>query len=122
MLDYSRCSADPFLHPSILLSHPDSRHDAITMAPWIVILALGFAMLLDVLQKRALLSGAVSVLLLGAVIFHGTRFFRTYFVNYPVEAAPYFQYGMQQVIDAVRKFDDGKEPLTGCGKTRQTPD
>jgi hypothetical protein len=66
----------PPLTPWLLLTHADSRHDVLAMAPWILLSALGFVVLLDLTSRApALRVGAVSLLLAG-VIFHSERFVR----------------------------------------------
>jgi hypothetical protein len=87
--------------PSLLLAHPDSRHDALAMAPWILLSALGFVVLFDLTAGRsALRAGAVSLLVAG-LIFHSARFLRTYFEDFPAVAAPYFQYGIKESLQTI---------------------
>jgi hypothetical protein len=87
--------------PSLLLEHPDSRHDVLAMAPWILLSALGFVVLLDLTSATpALKAGAVSLLAAG-IIFHSARFVRSYFLDYPTIAAPYFQYGIEEFIQTI---------------------
>jgi len=99
------------LSASILLSHPDSRHAALAMVPWTLLSALGFVVLLDLIPKARLVRGAVAVLLLAALLFSGAKFVKSYFRDYPSIAAPYFSYGMDEVVRAIRKFDDGRSPV-----------
>jgi hypothetical protein len=86
---------------SMLLDHADSRHSALTMAPWILMSALGFVVLLELTSgKRAIRVGAV-ILLLAGVTFHSARFLRTYFGDFPTFAAPYFQYGIKEFLQTI---------------------
>jgi len=111
LFDYSSVVGDPNLEPAVLLSHPDSRHDALAMAPWTVVSALGFVTLLELLGRKVLLVSAAAALLLAGVIFHGARFCRTYFGEYVTMAAPYFQYGAEEAARQIKELDDGKEIL-----------
>jgi hypothetical protein len=86
---------------SMLLAHADSRHAALAMAPWILLSALGFAVLLDLTARRCTVRGVAIVLLLLGVMFHGARYLRYYFEDFPSVAAPYFQYGIKEVLQAI---------------------
>ena len=88
---------------SMLLDHADSRHSALTMAPWILLSALGFVVLLDLTSARPALRLTAVVLLLTGTTFHSARFVRTYFEEFPTFAAPYFQYGIKEVLQTVDK-------------------
>ena len=105
LMDHSLRNAP--LTPQLLLSHPDSRHAVLQMAPWTLLSALGFVMLLELpwasFPIRAMLAG---LLLLGITL-HAGLFVRSYFTDYPVIAAPYFQYGME---DAVRAAESSSAP------------
>ncbi len=111
LCDYSRVAVNPDLSPAVLMSHPDSRHDALAMAPWTLVSALGFVALLELLRKRVLLMSAAAALLLAGVIFHSARFCKTYFGDYVMMSAPYFQYGAGEVARQIKRLDDGKEVL-----------
>jgi len=102
---------NPPLTPSLLLAHPSARRDLLAMTPWILLSALGFVALLDWTRRNTLLCWGAAGLILAGVIFHGARFVRFYFRDYPAIAAPYFQYGMEQVVDEVRRLDNGDGPL-----------
>jgi hypothetical protein len=86
---------------SMLLDHADSRHSALMLAPWILLSALGFVVLLDLTCQRCALRVAATVLLLISLLFHSTRFLRSYFEDFPMIAAPYFQYGIKEVLQAI---------------------
>ncbi len=109
LLDYSSVPDQP-ITASLLLAHPDSRHAALAMVPWILLSALGFAVLLELPSKNRVVRAAVVSVLVGAVIFSGGRFVKSYFGDYPTIAAPFFSYGMDKVVDAVQKFNDGEGP------------
>jgi len=94
--------------PQLLLWHPDSRHDVLAMAPWILLSALGFVFLLEAIPRAAAWKALLGVLLLGGTIFHGVSFLRSYTGSYPILAAPYFQYGIEQALQATEKLDDQK--------------
>ncbi len=99
------------LTPSLLLSHPDSRHAVLAIAPWILFSALGFIVLLDWTSRMAALRMAAIGLILAGVIFHGAQFVRYYFRDFPALAAPYFQYGIGQTLSLVDQLDDGHQPI-----------
>jgi hypothetical protein len=99
------------LTPSLLLSHPDSRHAVLAMAPWILFSALGFMVLLEWTSRMAVLRAAATALILAGAIFHGVQFVRYYFRDFPALAAPYFQYGIEPALRAVDKLDDGHQPI-----------
>jgi hypothetical protein len=109
MFDHS-VPATP-LTPSLLLSHPDSRHAALAMAPWILFSALGLVVLLEWTSQTAVLQTVAAGLILAAIVFHGARFIRYYFRDFPAVAAPYFQYGVEQALGAVQQLDDGIEQI-----------
>ncbi len=96
------------LSPSLLMSHPDSRHALFEMVPWTLLSALGFVTLLEFEAVRFPLRAAAAGLLLCGIVFHGAKFARCYFGEYPTLAAPYFQYGLERVVGAI-------EPLTASG-------
>ena len=96
---------------SMLLDHADSRHSALTMAPWILMSALGFVVLLELTSsKRAIQVGAV-ILLLAGVMFHSARYVRSYFRDFPTFAAPYFQYGIKEVLQTIDKSYSHELPI-----------
>ena len=85
--------------PWLIFSHPDSRHAVLAMVPWILLSALGFVTLLELTSSRRALSIALCAALAAGTLFHAARFIRSYFIDYPVLAAPYFQYGWKQVME-----------------------
>ena len=91
------------LTPALLMAHPESRRDTLAMTPWTVLSAVGFVVLLELAMSSAGVVVLVVVLVGAFTIYHGARFVRAYFHDYPVVAAPYFQYGMEQVIAETRK-------------------
>ncbi|HEV2171322.1 MAG TPA: hypothetical protein VGR40_10260 [Candidatus Binatus sp.] len=96
--------------PRLLFEHPESRRDALAMAPWTILSAAGFVVLIELPATAALT--AVAVLAIAATtLWSGGRFVRAYFENYPAEAAPYFQYGMEQVVAAAHKAGAGGAPV-----------
>ena len=99
------------LTPALLLAHPDSRHDLLAMGPWILLSALGLVVMLDLTRRTPALGTAAAGLLLAGVLYHGAGFVRAYFVAYPVIAAPYFQYGMEEVVQDLDRFDHGGIPV-----------
>ena len=107
---------DQPISASLLLAHPDSRHAALAMVPWILLSALGFVVLLELTSQHRLVSAAVVSLLLGAVIFSGGRFVKSYFQDYPAIAAPFFNYGIDKAVDAVQKFNSGEGPAAITGR------
>ncbi len=99
------------LTPGLLYSHPDSRRDALAMTPWILLSAVGFVVLLELTASAAVLTTVVAVVFAAGTIFHGARFLRSYFHDYPNQAAPYFQYGLEQAIAQTQKFGAGRRPV-----------
>jgi len=95
---------------SVLSAHPDSRHAALAMVPWILLSGLGFATLIDLASRTRILRAAAVGLLVGGVIFSGVRFVDSYFRDYPIVAAPFFSCGMDKVVDAVQQFNNGQGP------------
>ena len=85
--------------PWLVFSHPDSRHAVLAMVPWILLSALGFVTLLELTSSRRALSVALCTVLAAGTLFHAARFIRSYFIDYPVLAAPYFQYGWEQLME-----------------------
>jgi hypothetical protein len=47
------------------------------------------------------LRAAAVCLLLAGIIFHSARFVRYYFEDFPAVAAPYFQYGIKEFVQAI---------------------
>jgi len=94
------------LTPGLLLSHPDSRHAVLQMAPWTLLSALGFVMLLELPWASHTVRNIGAGVLLVGIIFHGVQFARSYFRDYPVIAAPYFQFGMEEIVRAVQADSD----------------
>ncbi len=99
------------LTPGLLLAHPCARRDVLAIAPWIVLSALGLVVLMEMLEGAPLVRSAAVALLVGAIAFSAARFVESYFRDYPTIAAPYFDYGMDEVVRAIAKFDDGNEPI-----------
>jgi hypothetical protein len=67
--------------------------------------------LLDLTASPGILTAVVVTVIGGGAIFHGAQFVRAYFRDYPVVAAPYFQYGMQQAIAETRKITGEHRPV-----------
>jgi 4-amino-4-deoxy-L-arabinose transferase-like glycosyltransferase len=97
--------------PSLLLAHADSRHDALAMAPWILLSALGFVVLLDLTANRPVLRAAAAAVILAGLVFHSARFLRFYFEDFPTIAAPYFQYGIKEVLQTIDQRYDKNLPV-----------
>ena len=97
--------------PSLLLDHPDSRHEVLAMTPWILLSALGFMVLLDLTARAPALRTAAVCLLIVGIIFHGTRFIRYYFEDFPAVAAPYFQYGIKEFVQTIDQPYSGALPV-----------
>ena len=73
------------------------------MAPWILLSALGFVVLLDLTSSKPALRAAAVFLLLAGVMFHSARYVRFYFEDFPTFAAPYFQYGIKEFVQTIDK-------------------
>ena len=97
--------------PALLLAHPESRRDTLAMTPWTVLSAVGFVVLLEWVASSTALAAVMVAVLAGSTIYHGARFVRSYFYDYPVVAAPYFQYGMEQAIAETRKVAGDHVPV-----------
>jgi hypothetical protein len=109
LMDHSLHNAP--LTPELLWSHPDSRHAVLQMAPWTLLTALGFVMLLELPWASLLIRALLAGLLLLGIVFHSALFVRSYFKDYPVIAAPYFQYGMEDVVRAVESNSAPERPV-----------
>ncbi|HXW84834.1 MAG TPA: hypothetical protein VEJ86_10545 [Candidatus Binataceae bacterium] len=109
MFDYSVPAAP--LTPALLLSHPDSRHGVLAMVPWTLLSAVGFVVLLELCSQTPVLQAVAVGVIAAATIFSGGRFVTFYFRDYSAIAAPYFQYGVEQALAAVRRLDDGVQPI-----------
>jgi len=96
---FDRSTATLPMTPWVVFSHPDSRHAVLAMVPWILLSALGFVTLLELTSSRRALSIALCVAVAAGTFFHAARFIRSYFIDYPALAAPYFQYGLEQVME-----------------------
>jgi hypothetical protein len=107
LLPFSALSA--VLTPRLLLDHPMSRRNLFACAPWILLAALGFVMLLETTATAPVLRNAAVVVLSVGVAFHATKFVRNYFYEYPAFAAPYFQYGIEQALAAARTLKGPNE-------------
>jgi 4-amino-4-deoxy-L-arabinose transferase-like glycosyltransferase len=99
------------LTPGLLFSHPESRRDILAMTAWTVLSAVGCVTLIELVSSSSALTTIVAVLIATGAIFHGARFVRAYFRDYPIEAAPYFQYGMEQAIAQTRKLGGDNAPV-----------
>ncbi len=95
--------------PWLVFSHPDSRHAVLAMVPWILLSALGFVTLLELTSSRRVLRITLCVALAAGTFFHAARFIRSYFIDYPALAAPYFQYGWEQVMEHLGSPGDRHE-------------
>jgi len=108
---FDRSAATLPVTPWLVFSHPDSRHAVLAMVPWILLSALGFVTLLELTSSRRALSIALCAALAAGTLFHAARFIRSYFIDYPVLAAPYFQYGWEQVMEHLGPPGDPLQPV-----------
>ena len=108
------------LTPWLLFAHPEARHDVLAIAPWILLAGLGFVTLIEWSSSRTTLKLSAVVLILIGTIFHGARFVRSYFRDYPIIAAPYFYYGLDQVIGSISKFRAREDPVIIDHRINQT--
>ena len=97
--------------PSMLLDHTDSRHGAMAMAPWILLSALGFVVLLDLTSGSSILRWVAIALLGAGIFFHSARFLHNYFEDFPTFAAPYFQYGIKEFLQTIDKKYNADIPV-----------
>ena len=104
---------------SMLLEHTDSRHNALAMAPWILASALGFVVLLELTSSKPAVRIGTVVLLLAGVMFHSAKYLRTYFEDFPTFAAPYFQYGIKEVLQTIDKTYSADFPVVISDKINQ---
>jgi len=110
---------DPPLTRRLLLSHPCSRRDLLAIVPWTLLSALGFVALLDLIYVPATFRAALASLIVAGAIFHGAAYLRSYFRDYPTLAAPYFKYGMEQVVRAVGPLGSGRAAVAISPKVTQ---
>ena len=73
------------------------------MAPWILLSALGFVVLLELTSSTPAMRAGAVILLLAGITFHSARFVRIYFEDFPAFAAPYFQYGIKEFLQTIDK-------------------
>jgi hypothetical protein len=99
LMDHTLTNAP--LTPQLLMAHPDSRHAVLQMAPWTLLSALGFVTLLELEWSSLAVRSIVAGLVLAGIVSHGAQFARSYFHDYPLIAAPYFQYGLEDAVRAV---------------------
>ena len=97
--------------PGLLMAHPESRRDTLAMTPWTILSAVGFVVLLELVASSTVLTAVVVAVLAAGTMYSGARFIRAYFHDYPIVAAPYFQYGMEQVIAETRKDAEDHRPV-----------
>ncbi len=106
--------------PWMFFRHPQARHDVLAIAPWILLSVLGLVVMLEWLSTRTVLKEIAVGLLVAGAVFHGGRFAWSYFRDYPTISAPYFYYGMDQVMAAIEKLADDKSPVVISPSISQT--
>jgi len=99
------------LTPWLLFAHPEARHDMLAIAPWILLSALGFVTLNEWSSSWTTMRMVAVVLIATGIVFHGVRFVRSYFYDYPILAAPYFYYGLDRVIGSIPKYRAREDPV-----------
>ncbi len=97
------------LPAALLLTSPNSLHGILAFAPWILLSALGFVVLLELDLRYPVFKLAAAAVIVAAIIGHGSQFVRAYFRDYPAQARIDFRYGMDQVVREIEKYDDDRQ-------------
>jgi len=97
------------LPAAMLLPSPHSLHDFVACAPWVLLSALGFVVLLEFDFRYRLLKLAAAAVIVTATIVSGAQFVRFYFRDYPVLARLEFRYGLDQVVRQIEKYGDDRQ-------------
>jgi len=94
---------------SLTLPSPQVLRNVLAIAPWTLLSALGMVFLLNLevvpVVTRRIAVGALLIVTLG----QGASFLRFYFGPYPTVAARVYQYGMEQVVQAIETFSRGDD-------------
>jgi hypothetical protein len=107
------------LTPAILFSHPEARHDLFAIVPWILLSAVGFVALTEYSSNRHALRMVMVGLTVLGIVFHGVRFVSSYFHEYPISAAPYFYWGLDDAIGTAVRFDPRDTPIVISDRIEQ---
>ncbi len=105
--------------PGLLLAHPAQRRDLLAIAPWTLFSALGFVVLIDLVTVSAPATAVVVVGLILITGVQGVERTRAYFRDYPVLAAPFFKYGMEQVVRGVDQLGDPNQRVAVSSRIAQ---
>ena len=97
------------LPSAMLVPSPHSLHDFLAFAPWVLLSALGFVVLLKFDFRYSLFKLATAAVLVAATIVSGAQFVRFYFRDYPVLARLEFRYGLDQVVRQIEKYGDDRQ-------------
>ncbi len=109
--------SDPPLTPGLLLEHPAARRDLLAAVPWTLASAMGLVAMLDLVPAGIGFGAAAAGLILTGAVVHGALNVHSYFRDYPAIAAPYFKYGVEQVIAQIDK--SGHDPVAPVIITRK---
>ncbi len=96
------------LPAALLLYSPSSLHGILAFAPWSLLSALGFVVLLEFDFRYPFFKLAAAAVIVAAIIVSGTQFVRFYFRDYPVVARLDFRYGLDQVVREIGKYGKGR--------------
>jgi hypothetical protein len=107
------------LSAPLIFARASARRDLMALAPWTLLCALGLVTMLDLTALPLALRTAVAALLLAGSVFHGALFVRSYFTDFPRLAAPYFKYGIAEVIRRVDAIGDPSQPVIMSLKIRE---
>jgi 4-amino-4-deoxy-L-arabinose transferase-like glycosyltransferase len=97
------------LPAAMLIPSPHSLHDFLAFAPWTLLSALGFVVLLESALPYPLLKLATAAVLVVATIVSGVQFVRFYFRDYPGLARLEFRYGLDQVVRQIEQYGDDRQ-------------
>jgi 4-amino-4-deoxy-L-arabinose transferase-like glycosyltransferase len=94
---------------ALTLPSPQALRNVLAITPWTLLSALGMVFLLDLEFVPALARQVAVGVLLIATLWQGASFLRFYFGPYPTMAARVYQYGMEQVVNAIETFSRGDD-------------
>ena len=95
------------LPAAMLVPSPHSLHDFLAFAPWVLLSALGFVVLLE-FDFSYPFKLATAAVLTAATIVSGAQFVRFYFRDYPVLARLEFRSGLDQVVRQIEQYGDDR--------------
>jgi hypothetical protein len=96
---------------ALTVPSPHALHDAMAMAPWTLLAALGLQYMLDFNAWRRMMRVATVALILTVFAMQAAVFLGFYFRDYPRLAAREFQYGLAQALSEVKRAAGSNLPV-----------